>query len=73
MPCHLLYERRLFAAETLMTIQFRIPHSEFHITNLLGQTVMSGTLTDTTIDISSLPDGLYFFTIDNHTVKLMKQ
>ena len=31
MPCHLLYERRLFAAETLMTIQFRIPHSEFRI------------------------------------------
>ena len=52
---------------------FAVPHSEFHITNLLGQTVMSGTLTDTTIDISSLPDGLYFFTIDNHTVKWMKQ
>ncbi|MBR6272158.1 MAG: T9SS type A sorting domain-containing protein, partial [Bacteroidales bacterium] len=52
---------------------FAVPNSEFHITNLLGQTVMSGTLTDTTIDISSLPDGLYFFTIDNHTVKLMKQ
>ena len=63
-------------AKDVLTIHhsaFRIAHSEFHITNLLGQTVMSGTLTDTTIDISSLPDGLYFFTIDNHTVKLMKQ
>ena len=46
---------------------------EYRITNLLGQTLMSGTVTDQTIDVSALPNGMYFLTIDNQTVKLMKQ
>lgn len=46
---------------------------EYRITNVLGQTLMTGTVTDQTIDVSSLPTGLYFITIGNQTVKLLKQ
>ena len=49
------------------------PSSPYHITNLLGRTLMSGTLSDSAIDVSSLPKGLYFLTVDGQTVKLMKQ
>ena len=46
---------------------------EYRITNLMGQTLMSGTVSDQTIDVSTLPKGLYFITLDNQTIKLMKQ
>ena len=50
------------------------PYDEkYRITNVLGQTLMTGTLSKGTIDVSDLPKGMYFLTIDNHTVKLMKQ
>ena len=49
------------------------PSSTYHITNVLGQTLMSGTLTKSSIDVSALPNGLYFLTVDGQTVKLMKQ
>ena len=47
--------------------------NEYCITNLLGQTLMSGTLKDSSINVSSLPSGLYFLIVDGQTVKLMKQ
>ena len=46
--------------------------TEYRITNVLGQTLMSGTLTESSIDVSALPSGLYFLTVDGQTVKLMK-
>ena len=46
---------------------------EYRITNVLGQTLMSGIVNDQTLDVSSLPCGIYFLSINGHTVKLMKQ
>ena len=53
--------------------EFRIPNSAFFITNPLGQTLMSGTITSETlqIDLSNLPKGLYFITIGNSTQKIV--
>ena len=62
-------------AKDVLTIHhsaFRIPHSEFHITNLLGQTVMTGTLSEGTIDVSDLPKGMYFVAINNQSLKFVK-
>ena len=39
-------------------------HAEYRITNLLGQTVLSGTTTPT-IDVSTLSNGLYFLIIND--------
>ena len=49
--------------------------TEYRITNILGQTLMSGMSLqpNLTIDVSSLPSGLYFLTIDNQTMKFTKQ
>ena len=43
---------------------FRIHHSAFRITNLMGQTVLSGNINADTqqINVSSLPQGMYFIT-----------
>lgn len=46
---------------------------EYRITNLMGQTLLSGSVSDQPIDVSSLPVGLYFLTLDQKTVKLIKQ
>lgn len=46
---------------------------EYRIVNLMGQTVMRGILNGQTIDASSLPSGMYYITIDNVTVKFIKQ
>ena len=53
--------------------------AEYRITNLLGQTLMTGRLasSDTshhvsTIDVSSLPSGLYFITVGELTQKFIK-
>ena len=46
---------------------------EYRITNLMGQTLLSGSVSDQPIDVSSLPAGLYFLTLDQKTVKLIKQ
>lgn len=43
------------------------------VTNLLGQTLMSGTISGQTIDVSTLPAGMYFITIDSKTMKFAKQ
>ena len=47
--------------------------SAFHITNLMGQTLQSGTLTGDTqpLDVSSLPAGMYLLTVDGATVKFV--
>ena len=47
--------------------------AEYRITNVLCQTVQTGTVTDSSIDVSALPQGVYFLTMEGHTVKVMKQ
>ena len=52
---------------------FRIHHSEFQIANLMGQTVLAGNLTTETqqIDVSGLPQGMYFVTVGGETRKFV--
>ena len=46
--------------------------STFTISNMLGQTVMSGNIADSqTIDVSGLDDGMYFICIGQRTVKFV--
>ena len=58
---------------TIHHSSFRIPHSSFRITNLMGQTLMSGSITAETrqIDVSALPEGMYFIIIGNATQKVV--
>ena len=46
----------------------------YRITNLMGQTLMQGTIHTETqqIDISNLPTGMYFFSVSEQTVKFVK-
>ena len=46
---------------------------QYHITNLLGQTLLTGQITtgNQQINVSSLPKGLYFITIGNSTQKFI--
>ena len=60
----------------VLTIQhsaFNIPNSEFRITNLMGQTVLTGSLNAETqqIDVSDLPQGMYFITFAGETRKFV--
>ena len=52
-----------------------IPHSSFRITNLMGQTLMSGIITEETqqIDVSNLPEGVFFVIIGDMVQKLIVQ
>ena len=52
---------------------FRIHHSEFRITNLMGQTLLTGQITAETqqINVSSLPEGMYFISIGDMTRKFV--
>ena len=52
---------------------FSIHHSEFIITNLMGQTVLSGNINadNQQIDVSSLPQGMYFITFAGETQKFV--
>ena len=52
---------------------FSIQHSEFIITNLMGQTVLSGNINadNQQIDVSSLPQGMYFITFVGETQKFV--
>ena len=47
----------------------------YRITNLIGQTILSGRFTSENqqIDISTLPEGMYFITIGDETLKFMRQ
>ena len=49
--------------------------NEYRITNLMGKTLMTGTLTTETqqIDVSELPQGMYFISIGDMTRKFVKQ
>ena len=52
---------------------FSIHHSEFRITNLMGQTLLTGQITAETqqINVSSLPKGMYFITFAGETRKFV--
>ena len=47
--------------------------NEYRITNLMGQTLLTGTLTSETqqIDVSGLPQGMYFITVGEGTRKFV--
>ena len=52
---------------------FSIHHSEFRITNLMGQTLLTGQITadNQQINVSSLPQGMYFVTVGDMTRKFV--
>ena len=52
---------------------FSIHHSAFRITNLMGQTLMTGQITteNQQINVSSLPKGMYFITFTGETRKFV--
>ena len=58
---------------TIHHSSFCIHHSAFRITNFMGQTVMTGTITaeNQQIDVSKLPDGMYFITVGGATRKFV--
>ena len=49
--------------------------TQYHITNLMGQTLLQGHITDETqqVDIADLPSGMYFISVGEQTVKFVKQ
>ena len=61
------------ALTTSNASHFNIPNSSFRITNLMGQTVQTGSLTAETqqIDVSDLPQGMYFISIGDITQKFV--
>jgi uncharacterized protein (UPF0333 family) len=52
-----------------------LPNQSYRITNLMGQTILSGNITAETqqINITTLPAGLYFLNEGNTTQKFVKQ
>ena len=61
---------------SVLTIQhsaFNISNSSFRITNLMGQTVQTGSLNAETqqIDVSGLPQGMYFISVGEMTRKFV--
>ena len=61
------------ALTTSNASHFNIPNSSFKITNLMGQTVQTGSLTAETqqIDVSALPQGMYFISVGDMTQKFV--
>ena len=59
----------------ILFVQSENINSEYRITNILGETVASGKIASETqqINVSSLPEGMYFLTIGNATMKFMKK
>ena len=57
----------------IITIDVEDP-IEYFITNINGQVVKNGTVSydSQLIDISNLPNGMYFIKIDNEIVKIIK-
>ena len=49
------------------------PYEEYRITNIMGQTLLQGTMTDETqqIDVRGLAEGMYFVTVGNFTQKIV--
>ena len=50
-----------------------LPNQIYRITNLMGQTLMTGNITAETmqIDVSNLPEGMYFISIEDETQKFV--
>jgi len=50
-----------------------LPNQTYHITNLMGQTILSGSINAETqqINIKELPSGMYFITVGGQTVKFV--
>ena len=50
-----------------------LPDQTYRITNIMGQTILSGNITDETqqIDVSGLPQGMYFITFAGETRKFV--
>ena len=50
-----------------------LPAETYHISNLMGQTVLTGNITAETqqIDVSGLPQGMYFISIGDVTQKFV--
>ena len=50
-----------------------LPNPTYCITNLMGQTLMTGNITAETmqIDVSNLPEGMYFITVGSETRKFV--
>ena len=59
---------------TVYKSEFRIMNSEFRITNVMGQTLITGQVAGESqqIDVSGLPKGLYFISIDGMTRKFVR-
>ena len=68
-----LYPNPTDGVLTIHHSAFSIPHSSFRITNLMGQTLMSGHIAteNQRIDVSELPEGMYFISIGNMTRKFV--
>ena len=51
------------------------PYDEYRITNLMGQTLLQGSITteNQQIDINRLPAGMYFINVGEQTLKFVKQ
>ena len=51
------------------------PYDEYRITNLMGQTLLQGSITteNQQIDINGLPSGMYFISVGEQTLKFVKQ
>ena len=74
---------RIYPNPTKNTITVEMPYydvstNKYRITNLMGQTLMTGVISTetshyTTINVSSLPTGTYFLTINGITQKFIIQ
>ncbi len=69
-------------ANGVLTVSVRLPQCDspttaetYRITNLMGQTLLQGTITAETqrIDIEPLPEGMYFISIGDETLKFVKR
>jgi hypothetical protein len=68
-------------AKGILNVSVRLPQCDsptatknaYRITNLMGQTLLQGTLTaeNQQIDITDLPSGMYFISVDGQTVKFV--
>ena len=52
-----------------------LPDPTYRITNLMGQTLLQGSINAETqqIDIANLPSGMYFINVDEQILKFVKQ
>ena len=79
-PCHQkTYDneetiRKMIAAQGVETFpETSLTTNEYRITNLMGQTVQTGSLKAETqqIDVSGLPQGMYFISVGDNTRKFV--